>query len=108
MIVGAAVNTTDPVHLHASERDAVAFQMVDTFSGDTARGDYGGPMRGVVRPLLRWEALGASDPLTTADDFISRPALADGIRSVRLRPAASFRFAIVPSVGNCDSSASTG
>jgi len=32
----------------------VAFQVVDTDEGNTARGDYVGPMPGVVRPLLEW------------------------------------------------------
>jgi len=40
--------------LHAHERNAIAFQVVDSPSGDSARGDYVGPMPGVVRPLLRW------------------------------------------------------
>ena len=40
--------------LHASERNAFAFQVVDSPAGDSARGDYVGPMPGVVRPLLRW------------------------------------------------------
>ena len=40
--------------LHAQERDGVAFQVVDAQTGDTARGDYVGPMPGVVRPLLSW------------------------------------------------------
>src|SRR3712207_7464668 len=31
-----------------------AFQVVDSLDGDSARGDYAGPMPGVVRPLLRW------------------------------------------------------
>jgi len=55
LIVGAAVNTMDPLTVHAHERDAVAFQVVDSFAGDTARGDYGGPMPGVLRPVLPWE-----------------------------------------------------
>jgi lipopolysaccharide transport system ATP-binding protein len=55
LIVGAAVSTMDPVTVHFYERDAVAFQVVDSLEGDSARGDYGGPMPGVVRPLLRWE-----------------------------------------------------
>jgi lipopolysaccharide transport system ATP-binding protein len=55
LIVGAAVNTMDPLHVHVHERDAVAFQVVDSFAGDTARGDYGGPMPGVLRPVLEWE-----------------------------------------------------
>ena len=61
IIVGAAVSTMDPVHIHAYERDAIAFQVVDNFSGETARGDYGGPMMGVVRPLLRWETRRPAD-----------------------------------------------
>lgn len=41
--------------LHAREANAVAFQVIDSQEGDTARGDYIGPMPGVVRPLLQWE-----------------------------------------------------
>ncbi len=40
--------------LHASERNAVAFQVFDDQSSGSARGDYVGPMPGVVRPLLDW------------------------------------------------------
>ncbi|HKG11882.1 MAG TPA: polysaccharide ABC transporter ATP-binding protein [Pyrinomonadaceae bacterium] len=40
--------------LHAREANAVAFQMVDEAGGPSARGDYVGPMPGVVRPLLEW------------------------------------------------------
>ncbi len=40
--------------LHAQERNAVAFQVVDSPAGDSARGDYLGPMPGVIRPLLNW------------------------------------------------------
>lgn len=40
--------------LHAHESNAIAFQVVDSPSGDSARGDYVGPMPGVVRPLLNW------------------------------------------------------
>jgi lipopolysaccharide transport system ATP-binding protein len=40
--------------LHAHERNAIAFQVIDSPSDDSARGDYVGPMPGVVRPLLRW------------------------------------------------------
>jgi lipopolysaccharide transport system ATP-binding protein len=54
-IVGAAISTLDPVWVHFFERDAVAFQVIDAGGGDSARGDYGGPIPGVVRPLLRWE-----------------------------------------------------
>jgi len=54
MIVGAAISTMDPHKVHFSERDAVAFQVVDSLDGDSARGDYAGHFAGVVRPLLRW------------------------------------------------------
>ncbi len=40
--------------LHARENNAFAFQVIDSPSGDSARGDYVGPMPGVVRPLLNW------------------------------------------------------
>ncbi len=40
--------------LHAHERNAIAFQVIDNPSGDSARGDYIGPMPGVIRPLLNW------------------------------------------------------
>jgi lipopolysaccharide transport system ATP-binding protein len=54
LIVGVAVSTMDPVRVHFYEREAVAFQVIDTTDGDSARGDYGGPIPGVVRPLLQW------------------------------------------------------
>ena len=40
--------------LHARAKDAAAFQIVDESEGASARGDYAGLMRGVVRPLLEW------------------------------------------------------
>lgn len=52
--VGAAISTMRPVTVHFYERDAVAFQMIDSMDGDSARGDYGGSMPGVVRPKLKW------------------------------------------------------
>ncbi len=54
MIVGAAMRTEEPFTLHFYERDAVAFQVIDSLDGNTARGDYLGWMPGVVRPLLNW------------------------------------------------------
>jgi lipopolysaccharide transport system ATP-binding protein len=54
LLVGAAVSTMNPVTVHFFEREAVAFQVVDSLDGDSARGDFAGPMPGVVRPLLKW------------------------------------------------------
>jgi lipopolysaccharide transport system ATP-binding protein len=50
--VGAA--TYRPHVVHIDERDAVTFNVIDSTEGDTARGDFPGPMAGVVRPLLKW------------------------------------------------------
>lgn len=56
-IIGAAISTHDPVHIHVYERDAVAFQIVDSLEGNSARGDYAGPMGGIVRPALEWKTV---------------------------------------------------
>jgi lipopolysaccharide transport system ATP-binding protein len=55
LIVGVAVSTTDAAAVHFHEPDALAFQVVDSLDGDSARGDYGGPMPGMIRPLLDWQ-----------------------------------------------------
>ncbi len=34
---------------------AVAFQIIDSMDGDTARGDWGGELGGLIRPLLKWQ-----------------------------------------------------
>jgi len=44
---------TTVAHIH--ERNVVAFHVIDSQAGDSARGDYLGPMPGVVRPLLEWK-----------------------------------------------------
>lgn len=54
LIVGAAVSSMEPLKIHFFARDIVAFQVVDSLDGTTARGDYAGPMPGIVRPLLNW------------------------------------------------------
>ena len=53
MTVTVAISTM-PSKVHLFERDAVAFEVVDSMGDDTARGDYTGPMPGVVKPLLQW------------------------------------------------------
>ncbi|MCL4552153.1 MAG: ABC transporter ATP-binding protein, partial [Candidatus Marsarchaeota archaeon] len=54
LVVGTAVSTMDPVIVHFYERDAVAFQVIDSLDGDSARGDFAGAVPGVIRPLLQW------------------------------------------------------
>jgi lipopolysaccharide transport system ATP-binding protein len=56
VIVTAAVSSLDPTVVHAIERDAVAFQVVDRSEGDGVRGPYVNHLPGVVRPMLAWSA----------------------------------------------------
>ncbi|GKS57934.1 ABC transporter [Nitrospira sp.] len=43
-----------PFQIHFFEPQAAAFHVVDRVEGDSARGDFTGHMRGIVRPLLKW------------------------------------------------------
>ncbi len=54
LIVGVAVSTMDPVRIHFYEPDAIAFQVVDSHEGDSARGEFIGHLPGIVRPVLEW------------------------------------------------------
>ena len=54
MFVGARLLGDDRHLLHVQEEQAVAFQVIDSLEGDSARGDYGGRMGGSIRPLLEW------------------------------------------------------
>lgn len=56
--------------LHAQARNVIAFQVIDTQQGDSARGDYIGPIPGVVRPLLDW----ATTRLDSHDVVVGRAA----------------------------------
>jgi lipopolysaccharide transport system ATP-binding protein len=55
LTVRTALSTHDPVAVHINEPDAIAFSIVDSLDGDSARGDYAGPLPGVFRPILQWE-----------------------------------------------------
>jgi lipopolysaccharide transport system ATP-binding protein len=56
LTITVSINTVlDGNHAHVVERDAVRFQVVDSLEDDnSARGLYGGPVMGVIRPLLTW------------------------------------------------------
>jgi lipopolysaccharide transport system ATP-binding protein len=54
MLIGPTMRTIEPDLLHFNEADSVAFQVIDSPGGDTARGDYTKPIPGVIRPLLKW------------------------------------------------------
>jgi lipopolysaccharide transport system ATP-binding protein len=57
MFVDVDLGTTEPVITQCIERQAVAFQVVDSCQGDSARGDWAGPIPGVVRPMLKWNTV---------------------------------------------------
>ena len=54
LFVTAGLITMDPVIDQFLERDVVAFQVIDSLDGDSARGDVAEHMEGVFRPMLRW------------------------------------------------------
>jgi lipopolysaccharide transport system ATP-binding protein len=54
-LMTVAASTVSPsVEIVFEEREVVAFQVVDSLTGGSLRGDYIGPFPGVVRPKLRW------------------------------------------------------
>jgi homopolymeric O-antigen transport system ATP-binding protein len=55
MYIDVALETLTPMTHQFRERSVLAFQVVDSFDGDSARGDYPGPFGGVVRPALTWQ-----------------------------------------------------
>ena len=55
MFVTIGLTTFQPMEVHVDERDAVTFNVRDSIDGNSARGDYAGPMPGVLRPILDWE-----------------------------------------------------
>jgi len=54
MFVGAGCEALSPPRSLFCELAVVTFWVFDSQDGDSARGDYTGPMGGVVRPLLKW------------------------------------------------------
>jgi lipopolysaccharide transport system ATP-binding protein len=65
LVVWAFLFTLEPSGVAIRARDAVAFQVNDSLDGDSARGDWGGPITSVMRPLLRWTTQFSG----TADDL---------------------------------------
>lgn len=55
MFVGGGLDTVNPTIEQCDLDDLVAFQVIDTMDWESARGDFGGEMRGVVRPKLAWQ-----------------------------------------------------
>jgi len=55
VFVTVGAETHQPHEVHFAERDAVTFNVIDSPDRGAARGDFAGPMPGVVRPLLEWK-----------------------------------------------------
>jgi lipopolysaccharide transport system ATP-binding protein len=55
LVHAALMSHTPATVLHAYVPNAVTFQVLDIQHGEGARGDYVGPIPGVIRPLLNWE-----------------------------------------------------
>ena len=73
LLVWVILFTLEPVTVAISARDAVAFQVVDSLDGDSARGDWGGPITSVMRPLLKWTTQFRPDgplPVAMADEKV--------------------------------------
>ncbi len=54
LFVGPGLLSLNTLVAQFQERDVVAFQVVDSHDGDSARGDWAGKVDGVMRPLLNW------------------------------------------------------
>jgi lipopolysaccharide transport system ATP-binding protein len=54
-VIGAAITTLKSMKVRLYERDAIAFEVIDSTDGNSTRGEYTGHLPGVVRPLLNWE-----------------------------------------------------
>lgn len=55
LFVSVSIGTQQPLKVHAHQRDTVALHIVDSFDGESARGDWDGVFPGQVRPLLEWQ-----------------------------------------------------
>ena len=55
LYVSCYLLTMYPNVLQFSERHIIAFQVIDSYDGTSARGNWQGKLSGVVRPLLDWE-----------------------------------------------------
>ncbi len=56
-----AARTLEPMIRRFSETEVVAFQVIDSMEGDSARIDHAGGIGGVVRPLLDWTTVTSTD-----------------------------------------------
>ncbi|MFM7162846.1 MAG: ABC transporter ATP-binding protein, partial [Planctomycetaceae bacterium] len=67
--VGLSLTTLSPVTAHFWAPDSLAFEVVDTLDGGSARGPYGGDFPGVVRPICEWQ----TQPIAAVDSASQEP-----------------------------------
>ena len=53
-MLSPGLSTLNPPVCQFEEREALAFHVVDSLEGNSARGDWAGRVGGVIRPLLKW------------------------------------------------------
>jgi lipopolysaccharide transport system ATP-binding protein len=51
------------------EKDSIVFQVTDSMTGNSARGDYAERFAGVVRPLLQWQMHFDGSMIRCVDDM---------------------------------------
>jgi len=72
LFVGPAMRTVKAMTRHFIVHEAIAFQVIDTLEGDSARGDFTGDLLGVVRPMLNWETQLVNDQFMSEDSAEAR------------------------------------
>lgn len=65
--------TLEPDTVQFDGPSVVAFQVIDSLDGDSARGPYAGVMPGFVRPLLKWNTQSIEMEASKSSMFQSRP-----------------------------------
>jgi len=69
LLVRADLISLNPIIVQCVVPNALLFQVVDKFEGDSARGDYAGKIGGVVRPLLKWDTkFSTEEPESNCED----------------------------------------
>jgi len=76
LFVTPGILTLNPVGVQFEVRDAVAVHVIDTHDGDSARGDWTGDVRGVMRPLLQWN----SHPASIEDSATATPGVQHAVK----------------------------
>lgn len=72
LYISPAIRTLNPEIRRVRVNDAVAFHVIDSVDGDSARGSYMSNLGGVVRPLLKWETHFTEQMETQSQKFLNK------------------------------------